>query len=98
MHADVKYLPQLQDEDKRRYVFVAIARATHWVFITIKQNKVATLKNRTILTDNGKEFTDRLFGSCGRQHELDQLCQDLDIEHRLTKPKTPQTNGIGGVL
>ena len=28
------------------------------------------------------------------EHEFDQLCQALGIEHRLTKPKTPQTNGM----
>ena len=47
---------------------------------------------------NGKEFTDRLFGARDCQpsgeHEFDQLCQALGIEHRLTKPKTPQTNGM----
>ena len=41
VHVDVKYLPQMQDEDKRRYVFVAIDRATRWVFIDIKQHKTA---------------------------------------------------------
>lgn len=112
VHVDVKYLPQMQDEDKRRYVFVAIDRATRWVFIAIKQyktaasakaflaavRKAAPFKIRTILTDNGKEFTDRLFGARSRQatgdHEFDQLCQALGIEHRLTQPKTPQTNGM----
>ena len=80
MHVDVKYLPQMQDEDKRRYMFVAIDRATRWVFIAIKQyktaasakaffaaaRKAAPFKIRTILTDNGKEFTDRLFGARSR--------------------------------
>ena len=41
MHVDVKYLPQMQDEDKRRYVFVAIHQATRWVFIAIKPHKTA---------------------------------------------------------
>lgn len=51
-----------------------------------------------MLTDNGKEFTDRLFASREREprghHVFDQLCNALGIEHRLTKPKTPQTNGM----
>ena len=51
-----------------------------------------------ILTDNGKEFTDRLFASRARaasgSHEFDQLCAELGIEHRLTPPKSPQTNGM----
>jgi transposase InsO family protein len=28
------------------------------------------------------------------QHEFDQLCAALAIEHRLTRPRTPQTNGM----
>ena len=51
-----------------------------------------------ILTDNGKEFTDRLFTSRERQatgnHEFDQVCWGLSIEHRLTKPRTPRANGM----
>jgi len=45
-----------------------------------------------ILTDNGKEFTDRLFASRARApsgaHAFDQLCTELGIEHRLTPPDT----------
>jgi hypothetical protein len=51
-----------------------------------------------ILTDNGKEFTDRLSASRARapsgEHEFDMLCAELGIEHRLTPPKSPQTNGM----
>ena len=47
---------------------------------------------------SGKEFTDRLFGLRKRaatgEHEFDTLCAALDIEHRLTPPKSPQTNGM----
>lgn len=111
-HLDVKYLPQMADETARRYVFVAIDRATRWVFIAIKSHKTAAAARsflnalakaspchvRTILTDNGKEFTDRLFGKRAKEpsgeHEFDELCQALGIEHRLTRPRTPQTNGM----
>ncbi|BCN40574.1 hypothetical protein ALDI51_38930 [Alicycliphilus denitrificans] len=41
VHMDVKYLPQMQDEAKRRYVFVAIDQATRWIFIAIKSKKTA---------------------------------------------------------
>jgi hypothetical protein len=27
-------------------------------------------------------------------HEFDRLCDELGIEHRLTPPKSPQTNGM----
>jgi transposase InsO family protein len=112
IHIDVKYLPQMEDQTSRRYLFVAIDRATRWVFIRIYNNKTAAnarrflrdleracpLRIRTILTDNGKEFTDRLFGLRKRaqsgKHEFDKLCAELDIEHRLTPPRSPQTNGM----
>jgi transposase InsO family protein len=112
IHIDVKYLPQMADETARRYLFVAIDRATRWVFIRIFEARTAAnarrflrdleracpLRIRTILTDNGKEFTDRLFGLRKRAatgaHEFDTLCEALDIEHRLTPPKSPQTNGM----
>ena len=112
IHIDVKYLPQMADENKRRYLFVAIDRATRWVFISIMPNKSAAsakaflsalnkacpIKITRILTDNGKEFTDRLFNCNSRsptgEHMFDQLCAALDIEHRLTPPRSPQTNGM----
>jgi transposase InsO family protein len=112
LHIDVKYLPQMADETSRRYLFVAIDRATRWVFIRIFKAKTAAnarrflrdleracpIRIRTILTDNGKEFTDRLFGLRKRaatgEHEFDKLCAELGIEHRLTPPKSPQTNGM----
>ena len=112
LHMDIKYLPQMADETARRYLFVAIDRATRWVFIAIKGNKRASsarsflnalhkacpIKITKLLTDNGKEFTDRLFASRERQpsgnHEFDQLCKELAIEHRLTRPRTPKTNGM----
>lgn len=60
--------------------------------------KAAPFTIRTLLTDNGKEFTDRLFGNRSRQptgeHGFDRLCQALGIEHRLSQPKTAQTNGM----
>ena len=72
------------------------SRIAHRLQATVR--KAAPFKVRTILTDSGKEFTDGLFGGRSRQpiaeHECDQLCQSLGIEHRLTKPKTPQTNGM----
>jgi len=101
----------MADETSRRYLFVAIDRATRWVFIRVFKSKTAAnarrflrdleracpIRIRTILTDNGKEFTDRLFGLRKRaatgEHEFDKLCAELGIEHRLTPPKSPQTNG-----
>jgi transposase InsO family protein len=71
IHIDVKYLPPLNR--KRAYAYVAIDRATRFVYLEILPDRRATtaagflqrfldrfpLKVHTILTDNGSEFTDR---------------------------------------
>jgi len=42
VHIDVKYLPQLPDQDQRTYLFAAIDRATRWVYVEILKDKSAT--------------------------------------------------------
>ena len=46
LHIDVKYLPQMADETRRRYLFVAIDRATRWVFIRVFKAKTAANARR----------------------------------------------------
>ena len=51
-----------------------------------------------VLTDNGQEFTDR-FGATGERdppgrHRCDRACDRHGIDHRLIKPRHPQTNGM----
>jgi len=71
IHIDLKHLPALQR--RKSYAFVAIDRATRYVYVEIHQRRnahtsAAFLKRflvhfpydvHTILTDNGSEFTDR---------------------------------------
>ena len=73
VHVDIKYLPQMPDEQQRRYLFVAIDRATRWVYLEIyadqsdssstdfllKVTKACPIKIVKLLTDNGSQFTDR---------------------------------------
>jgi len=52
-----------------------------------------------VLTDNGLEFTNKLIKSktghyCQKPSKLDVVCDLNNIEHRLTKPATPKTNGM----
>jgi transposase InsO family protein len=52
-----------------------------------------------VLTDNGLEFTNRFIKSkkgfyCTKASKLDEICTKNNIEHRLTLPATPQTNGM----
>ena len=112
VHVDVKYLPQMPDEAQRRYLFAAIDRATRWVYVEVLKDKSANsaqgflqrlikaspFKINTILTDNGKEFTDRFCATGKRKptgtHLFDKLCARHGIDHRLIKPRHPQTNGM----
>ena len=82
IHIDIKYLPQMPDESSRRYLFVAIDRATRWVFINIyadqsenssvdflaKACAACPVKIVKLLTDNGSQFTDR-FTTKGKNRE-----------------------------
>jgi transposase InsO family protein len=73
VHIDIKYLPQMPDESQRRYLFVAIDRATRWVHVGIYEDQsdasavnflervheAAPMTITKVLTDNGSQFTDR---------------------------------------
>ena len=52
-----------------------------------------------ILTDNGLEFTNRVLlfkkgNKCMKPSKMDLKCQENKIDHRLTAPLTPKTNGM----
>lgn len=112
LHVDLKYLPQMPNDPQKRYLRVAIDRATRWVYLEIVNDKrarttAAFLKRvhqhcpvniRIILTDNGKEFTDRFTANGEREptgkQAFDQVCTGLTIEHRLIPLRHPQTNGM----
>jgi transposase InsO family protein len=73
IHVDIKYLPQMPDEAARSYLFVAIDRATRWVFLRVytdqsqassvdflnRLHDAAPMKIKLLLSDNGTQFTDR---------------------------------------
>ena len=105
------HAPAPSDLAARRYLIVAIDRATRWVFTrTYKDqsersstdflrrlHQAAPMKISKLLTDNGSQFTDR-FTARQRvpsgQHVFDKACMALNIEHRLSPPRQPQTNGM----
>lgn len=112
VHVDIKYLPKMPDDPQKRYLLVAIDRATRWVYLEVITDKTAEtaaafiercykkcpVTIKTLLTDNGKEFTDRFIATGEREptgkHAFDKACLKLTIEHRLIPPKHPQTNGM----
>jgi transposase-like protein len=97
IHIDVTYLPKL--EGNKKYLFVAIDRATRLIFYKIYSNKNAKCNNEFlreckeffpmiishILTDNGGEFKNK---------EFEDNCKNDDIDFRNTRPYTPKTNGM----
>jgi transposase-like protein len=109
IHVDIKFLPKING--KRKYLFAAIDRRTRLVCAKIYDDKSKEssadffneiidffpFKITKILTDNGKEFTDKFHK--GRKnpsgnHIVDSICKENGIEHRLTKAYTPKTNGM----
>ena len=52
-----------------------------------------------VLSDNGLEFTNKLIKNkkgefCTKPSKLDLVCEKEGVEHRLTKPGIPKTNGM----
>jgi len=111
LHIDIKYLPQMPDETQRRYLFVAIDRATRWVYLRIYKDQTelssvdflrrvkqaAPMRIIKLLTDNGSQFTDRFTSQkkeATGKHVFDLACVAWGIEHRLSPPRHPQTNGM----
>lgn len=52
-----------------------------------------------VLTDNGLEFSNKLYKSkkgksSERLSKFDEKCKANNVEHRLTRPNTPKTNGM----
>jgi transposase-like protein len=108
LHVDVCYLPKINGI--KWYLFVAIDRATRLIYFEMYENKTAInavnfLKNcqgfygfniEKVLTDNGFEFTNKYCAGVKDTtvHKFDELCEKLEIEHRLIKPYTPKTNGM----
>jgi transposase InsO family protein len=114
IHVDLKHLPAL--ERRKSYAFVAIDRATRYVYMEVHSKRDADTAAgfigrflahfphpvHTILTDNGSEFTDRFAVDMkGKPHDrpsgrhpFDRVCAEHDIDHRLTRPYRPQTNGL----
>lgn len=114
IHIDLKHLPAL--ERRKSYAFVAIDRATRYVYVEIHPRRDADTAAgflerfladfphpvHTILTDNGSEFTDRFAVDMKNKphdrpsgrHPFDRVCAKSKIDHRLTRPYRPQTNGL----
>ena len=88
-------------------LFVAIDRTSKFAYVELHElagkmlaaqflrNLIAAVpyKIHTVLTDNGIQFTNRKQDRFAFEHIFDRVCQEHQIEHRLTKVNHPWTNG-----
>ena len=99
---DIKHLPKLETaegERRKRFLYVAIDRASRWVHLAVRDNEgtasaiafrqaaiaAAPVQVTHVLTDRGSCFTAKAF---------EEACRPRKVQHRKTKPYTPQTNGL----
>jgi transposase InsO family protein len=102
VHMDIKHLPKLRTangESRKRFLYVAIDRCSRWVHLAVKDDEltgsaIAFLKQAIgafpfkithVLTDRG---------SCFTADGFEDACRRLNVQHRTTRPYTPQTNGL----
>lgn len=110
LHIDCFYLPKLEGQKHYCFVAVDRATRLVFLGVYEHKDKEAAtdflnncleffpFKVQKILTDNGREFTlhgfKNRYGAAKTQHPFDAVCHKKGIEHRLTRPYTPKTNGM----
>jgi transposase InsO family protein len=108
LHVDVFFLPRL--DGRRRYLFIAIDRATRILALQAYDaqdgptaarflqycRKFYPFRVHRVLTDNGASFTNTFYkgGKALNVHPFDQACHQARVRHVLTKIKHPWTNGL----
>ena len=103
-HLDIA---EVQTEEGKLYLFVAIDRTSKFAFAELHERKTRSLvadflrrliaavpyKIHTLLTDNGIQFANRQTDRYAFPLLVDRICTKHGIEHRLTKPNHPWTKG-----
>jgi IS30 family transposase len=103
-HLDIA---EVQTEEGKLYLFVAIDRTSKFAFAELHERMTRPVaaaflrhlvvavpyKIHTILTDNGIQFANRESDRYAFPLLFDRICAKYGIEHRLTKPSHPWTNG-----
>ena len=89
---EVKVVTGVDDHSRFAVLATVVARATgRAVCLAFAQALRRYGVPDEVLTDNGKQFTDR-FGK-GGEVLFDRICRDNAITHRLTQPASPTTTG-----
>ena len=103
-HIDIA---EVHTEEGRLYLFVAIDRTSKFAYVELHEQATRLIaaeflrhlvaavpyKIHTILTDNGIQFANQKRHKYAFTLLFDRICQAYQIEHRLTKPNHPWTNG-----
>jgi hypothetical protein len=103
-HLDIA---EVHTEEGRLYMFVAIDRTSKFAYAELHEQakrmvaaaflrrlvEVVPYHIHTVLTDNGIQFTHRKRDRYAFRHSFGRICDEYGIEHRLTKPNHPWTNG-----
>ena len=104
LHVD---FAEVQTEEDRQYLFVAIDRTSKLVFAELHPQATQAIavdflrrvlpqipyKVHKILTDNGIQFRKLPHHSQLGRHPFGQVCDEWGIEQRFTQPAHPWTNG-----
>jgi len=102
VHVDIKRLPKLRTADgevRKRYLYVAIDRRSRWVHLAVQDDETeasATAFLKEALAAFPFQVTHLLTdrGSCFTADRFEDVCRELGVEHRKTRPYTPKTNGM----
>ena len=100
-------IAEVRTEEGKLRLFVGIDRTSKFAFVRPvesagKMQAAAFLRElieavpyriHTVLTDNGVQFTNRKQDVWAFHHVFDRVCDEHNIEHRLTKVNHPWTNG-----
>lgn len=106
VQVDVKYGPRIFGSPGN-FVYVAIDECTRWRFAraysTLNQfmtvqfleelKQKAPFSIRCLQSDNGQEFSFKLFGNGCGEHKMAQWCKKNGIIHRLIPPGEKELNG-----
>ena len=102
VHVDVKHLPKLRTtngESRKRFLYVAIDRASRFVHLAVKDDETAS-SAVAFLNEAVQAFPFQVThvltdgGSCFPAGGFEAACRKLGVEHRKTRPYTPKTNGM----
>jgi transposase-like protein len=109
IHVDITYGPKLNGKKQYIYVAIDRATRLMYIEVhdNKRANTAKEFLEKTvtffpfevtkILTDNGKEFTLKNHKGnkeYSKKGAFDLVCEAYGIDHRLTQPCTPQTNGM----